>query len=97
MDDLNWLLHHGPSVQIWPIATLSSVDLEYVDEPVMQGFGTRLIGKLTSQPLASYLSLHPEPIAGQLAAGSQFSVLFDDEWITFWIPDIGSNPGEVLR
>ena len=97
MDDLNWLLHHGPSVQIWPIATLSSVDLEYVDEPVMQGFGTRLIGKLASQPLASYLSLHPQPIASRLAAGAQFSVLFDDEWITFWIPDIGLNPGEVLR
>jgi hypothetical protein len=97
IDKLNFLLHNGPGVQIWPVATLSSVDLEYVDEAILQGFGTRLVGKLASYPLASYLSLHPEPVANRMIAGEQFSLLFDDEWITFWIPDTGSDPGEVLR
>jgi hypothetical protein len=29
-----------------------------------------------------------ETFAGELAAGAQFGVLFDNQWLKFWVPKI---------
>jgi hypothetical protein len=92
MQNLYWLLFNGPQVQIWPLALLGSLDIDKVPAEVVAGFRTRLIGKTSDPQQAAYLSRQPETVAGSLAASVQFSVLFDDEWLVFWIPDIGEVP-----
>jgi hypothetical protein len=92
VEDLTWLLEHGPQARIWPFAALRAAELEYVDEAILQRFTTRLLGRMPPSPEAAYLARHAGPMA-ELAGGAQFCVRFDDEWLNFWVPD----PVEVLQ
>lgn len=93
MDDkathyLQWLLSNGPQVGVWTIATLETGEVRGIDRRLLPAFPTRLIGKVTSPEAASLLVGYPDPLVAALEGGSQFCVLFGNEWIRFWIPDI---------
>jgi hypothetical protein len=85
---LQWLLQYGPQSRVWTVATLESERVRQVDRRLVPSFGTRLIGKIASPGLANLLSGYPDPVCESLEAGSQFCVLYGNEWIRFWIPGI---------
>jgi hypothetical protein len=86
--DLLWLVQHGPQTHIWPIITLHAEDLASIDEATLEAFGTFLLGHMHSQETAQAFTGAGETFAGELAAGKQFSVLFDNQWLKFWVPTI---------
>lgn len=88
-EDLLWLIQHGPQAHIWPIVTLHAEDFPTTDEYVIEAFGTYLLGRMSSQETAQAFTGAGETFAGELEAGEQFSVLFDDQWLKFWVPEIG--------
>jgi hypothetical protein len=79
------LLRHGPRSRVWTIATLTSTQIDQVDEPVLAAFRTRLIGKTASPRVAKLLAGSPDSGAGELVNGYQFCVPFGEEWIRFWV------------
>ena len=91
LQNLAWLLVHGPQARIWPFATLRAEEVEYVDDAILQGFHTRLLGRMPPSPAADYLAVYRGPMA-DLVSGAQFCVRFDNEWLDFWVTD----PEEVL-
>lgn len=86
-EDLVWLIQHGPQAHIWPVVTLHAEDFPATDEYVLDAFGTYLLGRIHSQETAQAFTGAGETFAGELKAGAQFSVLFDDQWIMFWVPE----------
>jgi hypothetical protein len=89
VEDLMWLIQHGPQTYIWPIVTLHAEDFSTTDERTIEAFGTYLIGRIGSREIAQAFTGADETFAGELVAGAQFSVLFDDQWLKFWVPVIG--------
>lgn len=85
---LQWLLQHGPSVGIWTFASLEAGRARELDRRLLPAFGTRFIGKIASPGRASDLTGCPEPVVEALEGGRQFCVLFGNEWIRFWIPEL---------
>jgi hypothetical protein len=79
------IIRHGPRTRVWTVATLSSTQVEQVEEPLLAAFRTRLIGKTTSMRLAEILTGSPISGAQELITGYQFCVPFGDEWIRFWV------------
>jgi hypothetical protein len=93
MDDkstryLQWLLLTGPQVGVWTIATLDAGQARALDRRLLPAFATRLIGKIASPEAASLLAGYPDPLVAALEGGDQFCVLYGNEWIRFWIPEI---------
>ena len=86
VEGLRWLILNGPQANLWTIATLRSEDAETIEPDLLNDFGTRLIGSTASPETANLLSGDPQAKIDELTKGQQFRVLFDDEWITFWIP-----------
>jgi hypothetical protein len=86
IEGLRWLILNGPQANLWTIATLRAEDAATTDPDLLNDFGTRLIGSTASPEMANLLSGDPQAKPGELVKGQQFRVLFDDEWITFWIP-----------
>jgi hypothetical protein len=89
VQDLMWLIQHGPQTSIWPIITLHTDDFPNTDEHTIEAFGTYLLGRINSQEVAQAFTGADETFAGELLAGKQFSVLFDDQWLMFWVPIVG--------
>ncbi len=85
---LQWLLQYGPQSRVWTVATLEAERIRQVDRRLAPSFGTRLIGKIGSPGLANLLSGYPDPVCESLEAGSQFCVLYGNEWIRFWVPEV---------
>jgi len=79
------IIRHGPRTRVWTVATLSSTQVEQVEEPLLAAFRTRLIGKIASTRLAELLTGSLISGAQELASGYQFCVPFGDEWIRFWV------------
>lgn len=92
-EDLLWLIQHGPQAYIWPVVTLHAEDFPAVDEYILNAFGTYLLGKMHSQETAQAFTGGGETFAGELEVGKQFSVLFDDQWLKFWVPEINEVRG----
>jgi hypothetical protein len=88
VDQLRWLVQVGPEVQIWTIATLKSQDVPSIDPAFLNHFGTRFIGSVESSDVVNYLSGSEKAGPADVLAGAQFSVLFDEDWIRFWIPAV---------
>jgi hypothetical protein len=88
VEQLRWLVKVGPEVQIWTIATINSQDLPIIDIDFLNKFGTRLIGSIAAAELADYICGTDEPKPGKVIAGAQFNVLFNEDWIRFWIPAV---------
>lgn len=82
---LHTILKHGPRSRIWTLATLRSSDADQIDERLVFGFRTRLVGKIMDPVLAAYLANNPASGAEDLIGGSQFCVPFGDDWIRFWV------------
>lgn len=87
-EDLLWLIQHGPQAHIWPVVTLHAEDFPSTDEYVLDAFGTYLLGRMRSQETAQAFTGAGENFAGELKEGAQFSVLFDDQWLKFSVPEI---------
>jgi hypothetical protein len=86
LEDLTWLIQHGPQTYIWPVVTLHAEDFDITEKHTIEAFGTYLLGRMRTQETAQAFTGAGETIAGELVAGSQFSVLFDDQWLKFWVP-----------
>lgn len=89
VEDLMWLIQHGPQTYIWPIVTLHAEDFPLTDENIFEHFGTYLLGRMDTQETAQAFTGANETFAVDLMAGAQFSVLFDDQWMKFWVPTLG--------
>ena len=85
VEQLRWLVQVGPEVQIWTIATINSQDVTSIDPDFLNHFGTRLIGSMESNEAVNYLSGSEENRSNDVIVGAQFSVLFNEDWIRFWI------------
>jgi hypothetical protein len=57
-------------------------------ESNIEAFGTYLLGRMRSRETAQAFTGADETFAGELVAGAQFSVLFNDQWLKFWVPKI---------
>ena len=88
VEQLRWLVKVGPEVQIWTIATINSQDVPAVDPDFLNQFGTRLIGSIDTTEISNYLSGSDDRKPDDIIAGAQFTVLFNEDWIRFWIPGV---------
>jgi hypothetical protein len=88
IEQLSWLIQVGPQVQIWTLATLDTQDVSIIDPNFLNHFGTRLIGSVESADVVQYLSGSDETRPSEVIPGAEFSVLFDEDWIKFWIPTL---------
>lgn len=80
---LQQLVKHGPRSWIWPIAIVPPDQQGKVHEKILDGFRTRLIGKVSSTILASSLTGDDYSPVTDLESGSQFCVPVKDDWILF--------------
>jgi hypothetical protein len=88
VEQLRWLVKVGPEVQIWTIATLDSQDVSVIDLDFLNQFGTRLIGSVDTTEIVDYLCGSEEPKPDKVIAGAQFNVIFNEDWVRFWIPAV---------
>jgi len=88
VEQLRWLVKVGPKVQIWIIATLKSEDVHSIDPDFLNQFGTRLIGSVPTAEIINYLYGTQDPGPKEVVPGAQFNVLFNEDWVRFWIPAV---------
>jgi len=88
VEQLRWLVQVGPEVQIWTVATLNSKDITTIDPEFLSHFGTRLFGSIKTPELVNYLISPEINKPNDVIPGAQFSVLFGEDWIRFWIPTV---------
>lgn len=84
--NFEWLLKHGPPVQIWPVAvlpTLAALDMGRWTSH----FRTRLIGKMPEKA-AHRLGIYDGLRSSQIVAGKQYGIHINDTWLRFWVPVI---------
>lgn len=79
------ILVHGPRSRVWVLASLSTEQMEQVDERLLAAFRTPLIGPLASAQQAAYLSGDTTITTRDLAYGKQFFAPLGGEWVRFWI------------
>jgi hypothetical protein len=82
--NFEWLLKHGPPVQIWPVAALTTQAALDMGRWISQ-FRTRLIGKMPERA-AHRLSMYAGLRSSQMMAGRQFGIHIYDHWLRFWVP-----------
>jgi hypothetical protein len=87
--NFEWLLKHGPPVQIWPVAVLPTQTALDMGRWTSQ-FRTRLIGKMPERA-AHRLSMYDGLRSSQILAGKQFGIHIHDKWLHFWVPVIEQN------
>jgi hypothetical protein len=81
--NLEWILKHGPSVQIWPVVSLPT-DAAAKMGRWTQHFHTRMIGKM-SNAAAEHLGSLPGLEAEHLDV-LQLAVVIQDHWLQFRLP-----------
>jgi hypothetical protein len=84
---IRWLLLRGPTRHIWPVVTLNSANILFVNE-WLDCFRTRICGHLTDEKEIQVLTGANNPIFGDLLAGSQFSMRENKLWVPFWLPNL---------
>ena len=89
-DDLAWLLQNGPSLRIWPFATLDVRRADDVGAELIHLFGTRLLGAMDAKNAAIFQG--DTAITGHLIPDKQFCVWFDNQWLSFWVPEPAAAP-----
>ncbi|HSV86025.1 MAG TPA: FtsK/SpoIIIE domain-containing protein [Levilinea sp.] len=87
--NFEWLLKHGPPVQIWPVALLTTQAALDMGRWTSQ-FRTRLIGNMP-QKAAHRLSMYEGLQSDQILAGKQFGIHIHNSWLRFWVPVIDYN------
>jgi hypothetical protein len=88
VEQLRWLIKVGPEVQIWTIATLNAEDVPAIEPDFLNQFGTRFIGSVATPEVVNTLCGSEEPRPVNVIAGAQFNVLFNQDWVRFWIPAV---------
>jgi hypothetical protein len=88
LEQFRWLVQIGPEVQIWTMATQDSKTVMDIDPNFINHFGTRLIGSVESTEVVNYLTGSEDNKPEDIIAGSQFRVLFNENWVRFWIPAV---------
>jgi hypothetical protein len=97
IQQLTWLIANGPEMRIWTIATLEVGELAKLDKTLVNAFGTRLIGKINEPEMAEEISGSANAKPQNLQVGSQFGVVFGEEWIPFWVPTLNWKPAETEK
>jgi len=87
--NFEWLLKHGPPVQIWPVAVLATQAALDMGRWTSQ-FRTRLIGKMPARA-AHRLSMYDGLQSDQILAGRQFAIHIHNTWLRFWVPAFEQN------
>jgi hypothetical protein len=95
VEQLTWLITNGPDVRVWTIATVNADQLPKLDETLLDAFSTRLLGKIEQRELVEQASRSEKARVDELQGGSQFGVVFGEEWISFWVPETGLSPREA--
>ncbi len=88
VEQFRWLVNVGPQVQIWTIATINAKDVPNIDPGFLNQFGTRLIGSVSTAEVVEILCGSDEHKPDEVIPGAQFSVLFNEDWVRFWIPAV---------
>ncbi len=97
IEQLRWLIRNGPEMQVWTIATLNAPDLDQVAASVLDAFQTRLVGRTESAETAAALVGGAGPKVQELTAGSQFGLVFGEQWMPFWTPLTETEPDQESR
>ncbi len=90
---LRWLLLRGTARKAWPIVTVNAEGAGRV-EVWLEAFRTRIFGQVKDSHLAERLAGVPAFTLRTLQAGLQFALREGEDWLKFWIPDIGWKEGE---
>lgn len=85
---LRWLLLRGPSRRVWPIISMNAERALRV-ESWLEAFRTRIFGNIQSDRTAEKLTGISGVTLKHLQAGLQFALREGDDWLKFWIPDLG--------
>ena len=85
---LRWLLLRGPSRRVWPIISMNGERALRV-ESWLEAFRTRIFGNIQSDRTAENLTGIPGTTLKHLQTGLQFALREGDDWLKFWIPDLG--------
>jgi hypothetical protein len=80
-----WLIRHGPSYQVWTIASLPSGSVEQVSTRFLTAFRTRLFGFMRDERLARTLAGDDDLSPRLLEQGRQFLIRYTGKWLRFWI------------
>jgi len=85
LQDLRWLLLRGTSHGVWPILTLDAERYGQVLDWIPM-FRTRIFGRIEDEAVAAALGGDNMSALNQLAAGVQFSLRENGQWLCFWLP-----------
>ena len=85
LQDLRWLLLRGTSHGVWPILTLDAERYGQVLDWIPM-FRTRIFGRIEDETVAAALGGDKASALNQLAAGVQFSLRENSQWLRFWLP-----------
>jgi len=85
LQDLRWLLLRGTSHGVWPILTLDAERYGQVLDWIPM-FRTRIFGRIEDEAVAAALGGDNMSALNQLAAGVQFSLRENGQWLRFWLP-----------
>jgi energy-coupling factor transporter ATP-binding protein EcfA2 len=84
--NLEWLLKIGPAMHIWPAATLRTADALAMGRWTSQ-FRTRFLGHMPNAGV-NRLGIFNGLDAEKLAAGRQFAIHVQEDWLTFRLPEL---------
>jgi len=85
LQDLRWLLLRGTSHGVWPILTLNAERYGQVLDWIPM-FRTRIFGRIEDEAVAAALGGDKASALNQLAAGVQFALRENGQWLRFWVP-----------
>jgi len=82
--NLEWLLHHGPAMQVWPIVTLPAQKALAL-EPWLNQF-THLVTGWMSKASQEIVGVDEKLGADSLVPTRQFAAWCNRSWLRFWLP-----------
>jgi len=85
LQELRWLLLRGTSRGVWAILTLNAERYTQVLDWIPM-FRTRIFGRIEDESVATALGGDKESALNQLAAGVQFSLRENGQWLRFCLP-----------
>lgn len=83
LQNLRWLLAHGPSRRVWPFLTMNAPRYGRVISWIPT-FRARIFGRVNDARIASALGGDASSRLDQLQAASQFSLRENGKWLRFW-------------
>ena len=83
LQNLRWLLTHGPSRRVWTFLTMNAARYGRVISWIPT-FRTRIFGRIKDAQIASAVGGDAASRLEQLQAESQFSLRENGKWLRFW-------------